>query len=226
MATSTWRSSLAQVETRLRRSLGLAGPIDLELERPPKLTPVVLSDDATRPGTASTLRGRRWMATVTPGTIAIGNRGSVQLFADPPYGPSGSLSDPYAGGIIVDRMTMSNRQSGGSSLRWVMHAFPSDLVLAPGLPLPATPDNARFVDPTKTGSEVAPVALYGSATIPPETGGGPQISRWVTATGASNFQQELEIFLNWNSALIVGVDPVTVPAAALDVEFTFFGRIF
>jgi len=224
MATSKWRSSLADIESRVRRSLGIAGPIDLAMEDPPKLTPVMIADDATRPGAASSYRGRRWMATVGI-SVAAGNRGSAWLFVDAPPGAGGS-NDPYKGGAIVDRLTIA--VSAGGALRWVMNTFPTDLVIGPpGIPIAVTPDNARYVDPTKSTVEVAPIALYGSAVVPPEAGGGgPQIARWRTPATAVNFQQDLDIFLNWNSALVIGIDPTTVPAATADADFTFYGRIF
>jgi hypothetical protein len=173
------------------------------------------------------------MVTSAPGGgIAAGNRGSWWLYADAPYGPSGTV-DPQGGGIIVERMTLTVQHGSAAALRWTMHAFPTDLVLAPGIPIAVTPDNARFVDPTRSGSEVAPVALYGSNVTPPETGGGPQIHRvrtgspLATATAYTQYQQELAIFLNWNSALSFGLDPTTVaPAGGVEADLTFFGRIF
>jgi len=59
MATSRWRSSIANVETRIRRSLGLAGPIGTDLPDPLQISPVMIVDDATRPGSAAQ-RGRRF----------------------------------------------------------------------------------------------------------------------------------------------------------------------
>jgi hypothetical protein len=57
--TNKWSSSLGNIETRLRRSLGLSGPIGLTLPEPLPLQPIVLTDDATRPGSC-TFRGRRF----------------------------------------------------------------------------------------------------------------------------------------------------------------------
>lgn len=229
MATSEWHSSLANVENRLRRSLGLSGPVDLALK--PELTPVIVSDDSTRPGASSQLRGRFWMASVPIG-IGVGQRGSAWLFCDAPYANSGQV-DFQQGGIIVDRITVGFRSVGGANtLRLTMYAFPTDLVLAPGIPIAVTPNNARFCDPTRSGSEVAPVALYGSGVTPPETGGGPQIYRWdlhgPVAGGvvAGTLQEELKIFLNWNSALVVGIDPTTVPGFAEELAVSYQGRIF
>lgn len=219
--TTSWRSSLAQIENRLRRSFGaVAGPIDLILS--PNLTPVVLADDSTRAGAPSGLRGRRWMATTSfGGTIAAGQRGSSWLYADGIYGPSGS-SDPYAGGVNVDGMLLC---PSSSALLWTLYSFPTDLVLSPGIPLAVTPDNGVFVDGPRA-TESAPIALYGQNNLPPETGGGKQIWRYRTSGGNATFYQPLEIFLNWNSALSIGIDPLTVPGAAVDCNVTFFGRIF
>lgn len=60
------RTSLGQIEERLRRALGLAGNIGASFE--PKLTPVIIAGDATAPGNPQ-FRGRRFNASTdeTPG---------------------------------------------------------------------------------------------------------------------------------------------------------------
>lgn len=94
MSTKTWRSSLANVETRLRRSLGLAGPIDLGLPAPLPLQPVVLADDATRPG-GGTLRGRRFTAHLTASQPGAATVPAYLWVTDSPYG------------VIIDRILLS-----------------------------------------------------------------------------------------------------------------------
>lgn len=54
--------SLAQIEDKLRRALGLVGEVNLNFA--PDLRPVILAGDATAPGNA-TLRGRRFAAGVS-----------------------------------------------------------------------------------------------------------------------------------------------------------------
>jgi len=64
-------TSLAGVEERLRRSLNLVGLQQIDFQ--PAVTPVVLVDDATRPGCQS-YRGRRWtdsaLVTLTAGALS------------------------------------------------------------------------------------------------------------------------------------------------------------
>lgn len=87
MPTDRWLSSLANIETRLRRSLGLAGPVGTRIEQPAIVQPVILADDATRPGAVvgAGIRGRRFSIcreqqdlndTIT----------SFSIYTDSPYG--------------------------------------------------------------------------------------------------------------------------------------------
>ena len=63
------RTSLASVEDKLRRSLGLAGDIGAEFK--PDITPVVIADDPQRPG-CNSFRGRRFAFSQTVGAVAGG----------------------------------------------------------------------------------------------------------------------------------------------------------
>jgi len=63
------RTSLASIEDKLRRSLGLAGDIGAAFR--PDITPVVVADDPQRPG-CNSFRGRRFAFSQTVGAVAGG----------------------------------------------------------------------------------------------------------------------------------------------------------
>lgn len=88
MPTSRWRSNLGNAETRLRRSLGLAGPINSELPDPLPFSPVIIIDDATRPGSTqgAGIRGRRWSWSPAAGVVAAVHRLIATLITDSPTG--------------------------------------------------------------------------------------------------------------------------------------------
>lgn len=228
MATSRWRSSLSNIETRLRRSLGLAGPIGLELPDPPPLTPVVIADDATRPGCGSELRGRRWRVTKTFSVLA-GNQGSFWLFAEPPYAPSTGRPDNYSGGVIVDKIEMTFGTAIAAAVYVPQIAiFATPLAISPGIPIAVTTHDVYFVDPMKFDGEPAPLA---TGFDPVQT---PNAARKVwEATipmASSNFQSGLvapnlgDIFLNWNSCLVIGNGVNAASSTALYLNVA--GRVF
>lgn len=80
MATRTWKSSLADAETRLRRAFGLTGPIGAELSDPLPLQPVIITADATRPGNNG-FRGRWWWCRFGAG---VGTQGGIKVLS--PFG--------------------------------------------------------------------------------------------------------------------------------------------
>lgn len=61
-------TSLANIEDRLRRSLGLVGEVGTSFS--PDLKPIILADDATRPG-MSTTRNRRFTVTLDCASVVV-----------------------------------------------------------------------------------------------------------------------------------------------------------
>lgn len=225
MTTTRWRSSLANVETRLRRSLGLSGPIDLALDDPPILTPVIIADDATRPGTASEVRGRRFRATRSVATTGL-QTGSVWLFVEPPAPFPSSVTTRNQGGVIIDDITVTvNCNAAATAYQLMLSYFSTNLVLAPGIPV-ALQKQVYFVDPMKANGEPADLQIGADATVSPSVGT-PIAEMQFVASGAANNVAPYrlfagDLFLNWNSAICLGnVNPV---AAVLYVNFA--GRIF
>jgi hypothetical protein len=224
MATTTWRSSLGNIETRLRRSLGIAGPIALEISK--DLTPVVISDDSTRPGASSSLRGRRWKGTMTM-QVAAAAQGSVWLFCDAPAAGSQSRTDPFAGGAILDYVDICPivPTAPANIVQIGMVLFPTNLVIAPGIPTAVTNPGIYYSDPLRSSTEQAPLYIgYGNA-VPVQTNGG--ILIWqggFRADGTTRFWWPTEIFMNWNSCVAIG--NLGAAAAAIDMYVNVHGRIF
>lgn len=230
MTTSRWRSSLGNIETALRRKLGIAGPIGLELGEPSILTPVVIADDATRPGSSSALRGRRFRAfqTFSVGTAA---QGSWFLLADSPYvGTSQGRLDTYSGGVIIDRLTVTcNSVTANSVYELAVVFWATPLLLAPGLPIAVSTFNVYMVDPMRIDAEPAPLQTGFSATQNPASSGRVIWQGQLNSgPGAGQGVYDIpmgDVFLNWNSALAIG-NPVAVGGAAVTVCFNISGRVF
>lgn len=72
MAFERAKTSLAEIENKLRKALGLAGPIGASLD--PTLSPTFITGDSRDPGIA-TFRGRKWAWVSEPvsGPYAIGD---------------------------------------------------------------------------------------------------------------------------------------------------------
>lgn len=104
MATQRWKSSLANIEARLRRSLGIAGPVGLDLPDPLPLMPVVLADDLTRPGAASPFRGRRFRIAANAFTVLAADNGSQTIVTDAPNGAIiDALNVQFVASAVADR---------------------------------------------------------------------------------------------------------------------------
>lgn len=229
MATTRWRSSLSNIETRLRRSLGLAGPIELELA--PNLTPVVICDDATRPGTASEVRGRRWRTTKVVG-LTSGQNGTVWLYVEQPQiATTGSQNTSYVGGVIVDAIEIGvGAASVASSLQVGVAIFATPLVLAPGIPVAVTTKDVYFVDPMKFDGELAPLSTGSSAT---QTlyAARPIWEFQLAAPLAPAMNAPIralagDLFLNWNSCLVVGTGVALGGGGTCNLWVTIAGRVF
>jgi len=229
MATTSWRSSLANIESRLRRSLGLSGPVDLALERPLQLLPVVIVDDSTRPGTATQVRGRRFRATYN-NSFAAGNRVSHWLFVSPPDSAAAARPDAFSGGVIIDRVTYSTVAAVNSNIVVMLGIFATSSVLGIGIPVAVANTDVYFVDPMRTDGEPAPL----SASV--ITTQDPGIARRIwehthpSILGAGGvFTPPIvipcgDIFLNWNSCLVFGISNLLTQATTVYV--TYEGRVF
>lgn len=112
MATQRWLSSLANIETRLRRSLGLAGPVGTKLDAPATVMPVVIVDDATRPGGHALVRGRgfSFASQIVVDVDTADFR--TYLYTDSPSG------------VIITHMDVSaEAQSGEVTSQWEVFQF-------------------------------------------------------------------------------------------------------
>lgn len=209
MATSRWKSSLANIEARMRRSLGIAGPIDLTLAEPPILQPVVLADDLTRPGCASDYRGRRYSLTFDVGTILAGAFGGWGMFTDCPTG------------LVVDSFSLTCSAVGAVSTE-MMGVF----LLAPSQiaahPFPLTVFRSGWmIDPNGGPSDVAP-SFSGQNNLIPVTG--QRISQFGIRSDARPWHAPLEVWLPFQGALMIG----NFNAAVNDIRLlgTVRGRVF
>lgn len=146
MATTRWKSSLANVETRIRRSLGIAGPINSEIGDPLGIIPVVLVDDATRPGSVvgAGIRGRRWSWSPAAGIVGTTHRLIATLITDSPSG------------VIIRRVTISTNAGAGG-------VFFRIGIAAPGATYPAgaTPvtRDVNYVEGMLSATDLAPVLI-------------------------------------------------------------------
>lgn len=222
MATTNWRSSLGNIETRLRRSLGIAGPIALEISK--DLTPVVISDDSTRPGASSSFRGRRFKGALAL-SIAAATNGSVWAYCETPEGAT--RTDPYAGGVIIDMIDITPVVPAlpASILQIGLVFFPTPLVLTPGIPVAVTEDLFYFSDPLRVPTEFAPVSGGFGNAVQVQTNGGRLLwYRGFRCDGVASVKLPVDLFLNWNSCVAVG--NLTNVASQLDLYVNVHGRIF
>lgn len=156
MATTRWRSSLANIEARLRRSLGIAGPIGLTLGDAPPLTPVVISDDATRPGAASDFRGRRFMLNFDI-QVGAGGGGSTTYQCDAPNG------------VVLDTLMLSAVQIGGPfvpdvAINMMVHYQAIDMFPA-GIGYGVVTRDGQMVDPMNNSADTAPILAGNSGAV-------------------------------------------------------------
>lgn len=112
MATERWLSSLANIETRLRRSLGLAGPVGTKLDAPATVTPVVIVDDATRPGGHALQRGRGFSFPSQLAVDVVATDFRTMIYNDSPSG------------VILTHMDVqAEAQSGEATTMWEIFQF-------------------------------------------------------------------------------------------------------
>jgi hypothetical protein len=226
MATSKWRSSLANAETALRRALGLSGPIDLDLS--PALTPVVITADATRPGTASQLRGRRWRNCRTFSVNAAAT-GSYFLLCEEPSAQSSSRPNIFDGGVIIDGIQVTtNCAVANTPFHLALVYFPNTLILSPGIPWNPNLVDSYFVDPMRVTAEPAHLTSDVNGAISVTTNGGLVIweGQISAQPGGSTVPVDIpaDLFLNWRSGIAIGNRTASAQAVTLYVNVQ--GRIF
>jgi len=158
MAESTrrWRSSLANIESRLRRSLGLAGPIGLELTDPLPLLPVTIADDAMRPGASSQgYRNRRF------------SHSFVQTFTAGAPLQSQSFLSRAPDGLILDWLEISLDSAAAADIYDLRLTWSTPVQVAAGAPGYAVVTQAGwFVDPQNSATDFTP-AFAGSGAVGP-----------------------------------------------------------
>ena len=226
MPTSRWHSSLSNIEARLRRSLGIAGPIRLRLEDEPELLPVMLVDDLTRPGaSASIYRGRRWALSTTCGGIAGGAQGIVEVVAT---GIAGLSVQADKGGVIVDSLDMS---WWGAVTTQVV-----DVALYYTSPLSASV-TAQILDgwmvdpigPAPTSGagtyDAAPLSVGSNAALAVGTTGVRIWEGWARCDGTRQLIP-LDLFLRESAFLAIGNFTPLVAAQPANPLYTFRGRVF
>lgn len=126
--------NFANIEDKMRRSLGLVGEVGTEFT--PHISPVVIADDATRPGCAS-FRGRRF-AFGEDANLAIVGASSVALKA---------LSE-----VIINRIGVPNQGTAGVLI--AVRYVPPDVAdpYAIGAPVP-------WIERVAVTNDVAPVLV-------------------------------------------------------------------
>lgn len=225
MTTTRWRSSLGNIETALRRKLGIAGPIGLELGEPSVLTPVVIADDLTRPGASSALRGRRFRVSTN---FSAATQGAWFVLADAPYvGSTQGRPDTYAGGVVIDRITMSANCAAAIAFHPCVVYWPTPLMFAPGLPIAVTTFDGWMVDPMRIDAEPAPILTgVGNPQNPASAGRVIWEAQVHVGPGlATVFDIPADFFLNWNSAIAIG-NRVSNGGNPVTMYANISGRVF
>jgi len=220
VATEKWVGSLNRVAERIRRSIGWtsAGGILLDLPRPPLLTPVLLADDGTRPGTAAQQsRGRRWAAPFRFEDVAIGQSafGIIRV--------SGSEN---GAGVIVRRLMLSAEQE----FHLIVGIVPNGGTL-PALAFAKTcaecPNGAGMIEQLRNSADLAPLTMASTLVTTANTyfrivsiG----IGEGADARGMIH-HVPLDVYLSEGDALIFG-NMEDGPVAEVDFQINLFGENF
>ena len=220
MPTSSWRSSLANVETRLRRSLGIAGPLRLKFDEPETaLTPVVIADDATRPGCSADNRGRRWACQFDMSVAAAGNGSNTWECAHP-------------NGVVVDSIQLTVVQAGAPFTPLLPVRFGIMLqhagMFPGGIGYAVTTRDGQMVDPMVTSSDTAPLLTGNSGGV--GVLGMPIFSGYFTAEGGmAHIPLDLWLPPNTTGAVHgsrITIGNVTVAPANIKYAGCLRGRVF
>lgn len=224
MTTSRWHSSLANIEARIRRSLGIAGPINLRLEDEPAVLPVMLVDDLTRPGaSASIFRGRRWALSTGTGGIAGGAQGVAELVCS---GLSTTVGNADRGGAIVDSLEMSWWGAVTTQVVEVSIYYVSPLSAS----VTVQSRDGWMVDPIGPPGapgtyDPSPMLIGTSAVLAVGTTGNRIWRGWARCDGTRQLIN-LDLFLRETAYLAIGNSLPLVAGQPAEPHFTFRGRVF
>lgn len=198
------KTSLAELEHRLRRTLRLQGDIGADFN--PVAVPVVLVDDATRPG-ANVFSGRHWMAFATQG---INNAGATQ--------------DAWKaqGEVIIDQIIISHDENA------LPYANPYATFTGRILPAGAadpfvitTAVSGAFVESVASVNDKPPL-LYGSSNT---AFGGVDIFALQHAASKGPLVIPVAIHLRSGDRFCISNAGVA-SAAAANVRYVLSGRLF
>lgn len=224
--TTLWKGSLGGIAERLRRSLAWtsAGGLNVEFSGSPiNLQPVVIADDATRPGGGGP-RNRRWMTWARFEDVPIGDTFWMGIATEGFL--TGNVNSST--GVIVDRIDIACEGQHN----------PTVVIIPPGGALPqfivdAVVANTRvpiFVDGMKTVNDWAP--LWQGETAASDAGA-PWGGRYVYGVGVGDqagvipgsvLQIPTEIYLQPGSCLIVG--PNIAQIDEMDWQVSILGRSY
>jgi hypothetical protein len=129
----------------------------------------------------------------------------------------------------VDAIEISAVSTVAGNITIGVFYFPTVLVLAPGLPIAIGTSNVFYVDPMRVDGEPAPLQTGNDGAVDPATGGGRKIWESRITFGAAGQAgtvklQPADIFLNDNSALLIGI---TANAPGIVTwEVSAKGRVF
>lgn len=220
MATSKWQSSLANIEARLRRGLGIAGPISLALEEPPALTPVVLCDDLTRPGCVGTdYRGRRWALSTSGGSFLVGTFATHWIVAG---GLQTTVGNAEKGGIVLDWVEFSWTTAAAANVLTLIK-YASPFSAQPGVAI----RDGFMVDPIGLpgfpGNYETSPCFAGTAAATAVTAFGNRTWEGACATNAIH-RVQLDYFLREQAYIAIGNSVAFTASTGLVI--TWRGRVF
>lgn len=185
MSTSKWSSSLANVETRIRRSLGIAGPIGAQLpDDPLPIQPVVLVDDATRPGGHLTVRGRSWMSYF-----------QVQGISDVTYTGNFLQVDDTGAGAIIDGFDMTATMAATKTAPHILQLIVyGDVATASQPNVDSAPIRLpMFVENMRNPQDYAPLKYAVFTNAAPPTGSGAYVGNWEIPAGPGTFRLDVPL---------------------------------
>lgn len=228
MATSRWASSLANIEARIRRSLGIAGPINLDLAEKPSLLPVMLVDDLTRPGcVASDYRGRRWAVSNLTNMVDGLQRGCAFAVAG---GLTTLVGNQGKGGVIVDTLELAWRGATITQIVQTEVRYASPFTVQPAVNArdgwmvdPIGPPNGGSAGP---GTYETSPMLSGFDIVVPAAGFGQRIWEGHLVTDGRRVVIDLNVFLHEQAFLVFGNSIALVVGQQAQLFWTMRGRVF
>lgn len=226
--TTNWKGSLGHIAERLRRSIAWtsAGTLDVQFENPViPIQPVIISDDATRPGTAgvNSPRNRRWMYGQAFEDVLLGDKSWSFLITEGYLTGSSTQSN----GVIVDQIHISTEVQS----TWQIGIIPPGGAL-PAAVVSAIVANQRgpiFVDGMRSITDWAPLWQASTLDDPGDPWGGIPVYSIAHGNQAGDtlgepFVIPTEIYLQPGSVLFVG--PGDAELDEQDWQVSYFGRAF